>query len=297
MLRKHFWLYAIAVFILSFLSTNLNAQVTIAQISDPHIGLARAPQGADQLRKVVQMVNQRNPDVVVVTGDIGERPAAWQEARDILKNLRAKVYYIPGNHDVHSTDVDRYRKVFGDDYYKFTVKNVTVYAIDSQLFGNWDKFDAKQEPSMPPETKAEGDKEIQWLEDNAQAPSKSSKEGGKKGRGKENSPPAAGNVVIAMQHVPAERDHGFPNDPKPYWVVNDPYRQREEAALKKLGVKDILAGHWHDARVFDAGGFTWHVAPSTSWSPFNGKLGFAMHTIGSDGRVKTQFVFLDGSTQ
>ena len=282
-------------------SPYLHAQVIIAQLSDTHIGLARSPEGTDNLRKAVQMINQRNPDVVIVSGDIGERPSAWDQARDILKGLHAKVYYVPGNHDVHSNDVDRYRKAFGDDYYKFQVKYVTVYMLDSQLWGNWDKFDAHTEPPMPPETKAEGEKELSWLEGQGGGHEDHGKHKGKDKKDKDRDNRSAdrgeGGVVIAVQHVSPERDHGFPNDPKPYWTVNDPWRGREEDALKKLGVHDVLAGHWHIGKVFNAGGFTWHVAPATSWSPFNGKLGFAMHTISPDGKVKTEFVYLDGSTE
>lgn len=252
------------------------AQVKIAQISDSHIGLKRAPQGSEQLRRVVQMVNQQNPDIVVVSGDIGERPEAWDEARDILKGIKAKIYYIPGNHDVHADDVERYRKAFGEDYYKIQVKNVVIYALDSQLLGNWDQFDAKTEPPMPPETKAEGDKMLGWLESQ-----KADK----------------GTVVLAMQHVPAARAGGFPDDPKPYWTVNDPYRSRELKAFKKLGINDVLAGHWHKGVVFDSDGITWHVAPSTSWLPMGGKLGFAMHTISDKGQVTTKFIYLDGSEE
>src|SRR5207248_2171166 len=82
----------------------------IAQISDTHLGLARAPDAADNLRKVVNMVNQRHPDAVLVTGDIGETPEAWAEARGILQDLQAKsVFYIPGNHDVNAHNLERWR--------------------------------------------------------------------------------------------------------------------------------------------------------------------------------------------
>ena len=303
LLLSRLFLIVVLAFIL-FLP-RLHAQVTIAQLSDTHIGLARAPEAADNLRRAVQLINQRNPDVVIVSGDIGERPSAWDQARDILKGLHARVYYIPGNHDVHSNDVDRYRNAFGDDYYKFQVKYVTVYMLDSQLWGNWDNFDAHTEPPMPPETRSEGEKELSWLEGQAGPGDREDhgkhKEKDRKDKDRDRDERGTGRdeggVAIAVQHVPAERDHGFPNDPKPYWVVNDPWRGREEDALKKLGVHDVFAGHWHIGKVFNAGGFTWHVAPATSWSPFNGKLGFALHTISPDGKVRTQFVYLDGSTE
>jgi len=278
-----------------FLSPYLHAQVTIVQLSDPHIGLGRAPEASQNLSRAVQMINQRNPDAVIVSGDIGERPAAWDEARKILHGLNAKVYFVPGNHDVHSNDVDRYRQAFGDDYYKFTVKNVTVYALNSQLLGNWDNFDAHQEPPMPQQTHSEGEKMLGWLESQGGGPDHGKQKGKDKNdnRGGE---PGKG-VAIAVQHVPDERDGGFPNDPKPYWTVNGDFRKREEDIFRKLGINDVLAGHWHAGRVFNAGGFTWHVAPATSWSPFGAKLGFAVHTITPDGKVRTEFVYLDGSSE
>lgn len=286
-------------------SPYMHAQVTIVQISDAHIGLARAPEAAENLRRAVQMANQRNPDAVIVSGDIGERESAWEQAKDILKGLHAKVYYVPGNHDVHSDGPAKYRSEFGDDYYKFQVKYVTVYALDSQLLGNWDKFEAHTEPSMSSVTRTEGDKMLDWLasqekgggDHDRDRDKKDKKKKDKKDRDRDNDHDRDDRVAIAVQHVPDERDGGFPKDSKPYWTVNGEYKQREEQILKKLGVHDILVGHWHDARVFDAGGFRWHVAPATSWSTFGGKLGFAVHTITPDGHVNTEFVYLDGSTE
>jgi hypothetical protein len=102
-------------------------------------------------------------------------------------------------------------------------------------------------------------------------------------------------VVIGVQHIPVFQDGGFP-DPKPYWVVNDPYRSREMKALRQLGIKHMLVGHWHNGRIFERDGITWHVAPASSWLPWGGELGFAMHTISADGDVHTEFVGLSGAT-
>src|SRR4051812_27594946 len=73
--------------------------LVIAQLSDSHIGLGTAPEASANLRRAVDMINQRgNVDAVILTGDLGERPESWDEARDILKGLKAKVYFVPGNH-------------------------------------------------------------------------------------------------------------------------------------------------------------------------------------------------------
>ena len=45
------------------------AQITVAHISDTRLGLKHAPGAAANLRRVVEMVNQRHPDAVIVSGD------------------------------------------------------------------------------------------------------------------------------------------------------------------------------------------------------------------------------------
>jgi DNA repair exonuclease SbcCD nuclease subunit len=274
-------LFAAACFTFSIQSS---AQVTIAQISDTHIGDNHAPHAADNLRHAVEMINDRRPDAVILSGDIGENPKAWDEAKSILKKLKPPLYYVPGNHDVHSNDVDRYRKAFGKDYYDFEVKNVKFVVIDSQLLGNYDVYGAKDPAPLPSKTEEESQTMLAWL--TALHGNEKSEERLEEHRARE--------VVIGVQHIPVFHDGGFP-DPKPYWVVNDPYRSREMKALKQLGIKHMLVGHWHNGRVFDREGITWHVAPATSWLPWGGELGFAMHTISADGDVHTEFVGLPGA--
>ena len=152
----------IFIFLLVF-AVRANAQVVIAQISDTHLGEPSAPHAFDNLRRAVDMVNARHPDAVIVSGDIGENYDQWLIARGILKWLHAPVYYAPGNHDVHTNDVARYREVFGPDYYRFQVKGVTFVVIDSQLLGNFDNFDAQSPEPLPAATQAEGDKMLSWL--------------------------------------------------------------------------------------------------------------------------------------
>jgi DNA repair exonuclease SbcCD nuclease subunit len=272
------------VWVLCALATGLcvasSAQIKVAQLSDTHLGEKHAPHAADNLRLAVRMINERHPDAVILSGDIGENPKAWEEARSILKALKSPLYYVPGNHDVHSSDLDRYRAVFGKDYYTFHVKDVTFVAIDSELLGNYDKYEAKEPPPLSPEMEEESERMLQWL-------SRASDDDDQRGKHK--------HTIIGIQHIPVFRDGAFP-DPKPYWVISDPYRSKEMQVLHQLGIKDMLVGHWHNGRVFEHDGITWHVAPSTAWLPWGGELGFAMHTISPDGDVKTEFVTLPGAT-
>ena len=271
------------------------AQVTIAQISDTHLGESQAPHAAENLRRVVEMVNDRHPDAVVLSGDIGENPGEWQRARQILKGLHARLYYIPGNHDVHTNDVDRYRAVFGPDYYRFQVKGITFLVINSQLLGNFDEFGAQSPQPMPPATEAESEKMLAWLANQAEGHGADDHErGDRDDRNRGDGDDHGGRIVIGIQHIPLFRNGNLPPDSKPYWVINEPYRSRELHLLHKLGVKNMLVGHWHVGTVFQHEGITWHVAPSTSRPlPWSQGLGFAMHTISSDGEVRTEFVTLN----
>jgi 3',5'-cyclic AMP phosphodiesterase CpdA len=284
-----------------------NAQITIAQISDTHLGEEHSPHAFDNLRRAVDMVNARHPDAVIVSGDIGENYDQWLLARGILKWLHAPVYYAPGNHDVHTNDMEKYREVFGPDYYRFQVKGVTFLVIDSQLLGNFDQFDAQSPQPLPPQTEAESQKMLSWLS-HQQAGSNAGDRGKRhwwsrvsnrddRPRQRDNDDDGddrdarAGNIVIGIQHIPAFRGDNLPPDSKPYWVINEPYRSREMDLLHRLGVKHMLVGHWHVGNVFERDGITWHVAPSTSrLLPWSGQLGFAMHTISRDGDVRTEFV-------
>ncbi|HWG39997.1 MAG TPA: metallophosphoesterase [Candidatus Acidoferrales bacterium] len=281
------------------------AQVTIAQISDTHLGEPQAPHAFDNLRRTVDMVNARRPDAVIVSGDVGENYDQWLIARGILKWLHAPVYYAPGNHDVHTTDVQKYREVFGPDYYRFQVKGVTFLVIDSQLLGNFDHFDAQSPEPMPAQTEAESQKMLSWLSrqgSGGNAVNRSRRHWWNIGRQqnqdsndrRDNNGDAddrAGSIVIGIQHIPAARGEKMPPDPKPYWVINEPYRSRELTLLHQLGVRHMLVGHWHVANIFERDGITWHVAPSTSrLLPWSSPLGFAMHTISPNGDVKTEFV-------
>jgi 3',5'-cyclic AMP phosphodiesterase CpdA len=264
--------------------------LVVAQLSDTHLGLSRAPDAERNLQQAVEMIAARKPDLVIVSGDIGERSENWQRARQILSALDMPVLYLPGNHDTKSTNVERYRRQFGEDYYTMQFRHVTFVVLNSQLLGNYEKYEAKTTVPLPAEGQAEAEKMLAWLRKETQAMARARRN--QRGGGAEEK-----QVVIAVQHVPLSRAGDFPPDPRPYWISQEPWRSRAIAQLRELGVEHVLAGHWHRGMVFRADGMTHHVAPATSWLPLKGKLGFAMHEITRDGDVRTRFVYLDGSEE
>jgi predicted MPP superfamily phosphohydrolase len=78
------------------------AGVRIVHLSDFHLGLPSRGSGA--VARAVEWTARRDPDLVVVTGDLVSRPRAEERLRELLGRL-GRCYAVLGNHDVeHSRD-------------------------------------------------------------------------------------------------------------------------------------------------------------------------------------------------
>ena len=77
---------------------SFNKPVKIALIADLHIGLFSGDER--QLKKIVQKLNQEQPDLVVVAGDWTYEPEmSLVQELAVLKEIQAPVYSVNGNHD------------------------------------------------------------------------------------------------------------------------------------------------------------------------------------------------------
>ena len=257
--------------LLSFSRSSSAQLARLAQLSDLHIGLTSHPGSDERLKQAIDLIRPRRVDAVIVTGDVGDKfEQSWKMAKSLLASLNVPVYYVPGNHDDTAKTASRYTAVLGENYYTFQVKGIQFVALDSQLLGNFSDFQSSVPLEVGEEDKPAAERMLTWLD------------------GLHLNRP-----VIAVQHVPPDRPSPQTSpDEKPYWILHDPWRSRELEGLRKLGVRDILAGHWHQAAVYEADGFTIHVGPATSWSP-KSPLGFAVHSITPEGKVTTEFVYFE----
>ena len=257
--------------------------VVIAHLSDLHVGLRENPMthaGADptaQLTHAIEMINSRGVDAIIVTGDIGTDPSGWPQARELLKQARAPVYLVPGNHDVSHGDPAAFRAFWGRDYFTFRIRDVEFICLDSQLLGNYDHMNAPEPEPLPAEGAREAEKMLAWLAElkNERRP---------------------GRIRIAVQHVPMFAGGKAP-DAKVYWTAHEPWRSREIALLHQLGVRRVFAGHWHKPALVEQDGISEDVAPSVGFAGAAVPIGFTVHTIAPDGRVKSEVVALNGSSQ
>lgn len=87
--------------------------LVVAHLSDLHLEgkLDRA-----FFEHAIELVNQQQPDIIAVTGDIVERPECLDWLPRTLGRLRARhgVYFILGNHDLRWNGLDRIRAALID---------------------------------------------------------------------------------------------------------------------------------------------------------------------------------------
>jgi predicted MPP superfamily phosphohydrolase len=78
------------------------AGLRVAHLSDFHFGVPS--RGVRAVKRAVEWVGERSPELVVVTGDLVSRPRGEPLLRDVLERL-GSAYVVLGNHDVeHSRD-------------------------------------------------------------------------------------------------------------------------------------------------------------------------------------------------
>ncbi|XP_041376694.1 transmembrane protein with metallophosphoesterase domain-like [Gigantopelta aegis] len=82
--------------------------LTIVQLSDIHLG---PTVGRHKMQQIVDLVNQLNADILVLTGDLVDGSVArLKQAAEPLINIQAKhgKYFISGNHEYYTGDVDNW---------------------------------------------------------------------------------------------------------------------------------------------------------------------------------------------
>jgi len=87
---------------LQFTAKQLSSRQRVVQISDVHVG----SRSAGFLHKVVSQVNQHNPDMVVITGDLLDASTVTTEDLSALANLDCPAYMCIGNHERY-VDLDK----------------------------------------------------------------------------------------------------------------------------------------------------------------------------------------------
>ncbi len=106
--------------------------MVIAHISDLHCGsVYYMPSLAN---RVVNELNELDPDVVVVTGDLTDMgfKQEFKKARSLLDQIECeRILVLPGNHDARNVGEMHFQKYFGKRDSDHQAKGVRVLCMDS----------------------------------------------------------------------------------------------------------------------------------------------------------------------
>jgi len=213
---------------------------SFVQISDTHIGFKGQANGdpVATLQQVLDRVNALRPAPAFVlhTGDQthGQKPGAFDTLAEMLKGVRtARVFYVPGEHDVFLDGgkeyLGRYGKgtVGGRGWQSFDYKGTHFVGLVNVLTYKGEGMGAL------------GADQIEWLE-------------------KDLAPLASSTPIVVFAHVPLWSVY-----PQWGWVTED--AGRALAYLKRFGSVSVLNGHIHQVLTKVEGNVSFHTALSTAF--------------------------------
>ena len=104
----------------------------IAHISDLHV--SRADFDEEIFMKAAAEINQLNPDMIILTGDLTDN-GYYKEFEQVTKYLEvfeAPLFAVPGNHDARNLGYQTFEELIGERSWKLTLgDDLTVIGLDS----------------------------------------------------------------------------------------------------------------------------------------------------------------------
>ena len=104
----------------------------IAHISDLHV--SKSDFDEDVFMRAVDEINQINPDMIILTGDITDNGylKEYEQATKYLGMFEAPLFAVPGNHDARNLGYQTFEEIIGERSWKLTKDdNFTVIGLDS----------------------------------------------------------------------------------------------------------------------------------------------------------------------
>ena len=101
----------------------------IVQLSDIHVGSQFQPQ---VFEKVLEEVNQLNPDAIVITGDLTNEGLVkeYEKCKELISKFTAKkIITISGNHDYRNTGYLHFKKYFPFEAVNELSKDVVLVTV------------------------------------------------------------------------------------------------------------------------------------------------------------------------
>jgi Icc protein len=105
--------------------------VTIAHISDPHVGSPHFV--PNLLHRVIEEINELQPDAVICSGDLttdGYRQE-YQAWLSYAERIQAPLHTIPGNHDSRNVGYLHFEELIGARNWSVEVEGIRIVGVDS----------------------------------------------------------------------------------------------------------------------------------------------------------------------
>ena len=105
----------------------------------------------EEQSKLLKKINEQNPDIILMSGDIADDYMPHNGTIALLKGITEKYpcYYVTGNHEFWSNEVDSIKKIFRDynvivlegNSHIITIKNqeINIAGVDDTYIG-WENF-------------------------------------------------------------------------------------------------------------------------------------------------------------
>jgi 3',5'-cyclic-AMP phosphodiesterase len=106
--------------------------VFIVHLSDFHVGSVAFRE--DLLLQSIDTINDMDPDVAIVTGDLTENGyyLEMEQAAEYLKILKSPLMVVPGNHDARHVGDQCFREIIRDQYGNHQIiKEFKIIGLDS----------------------------------------------------------------------------------------------------------------------------------------------------------------------
>ena len=104
---------------LKFSHSKIKKNLNFVFLSDIHIG----SNSSKILKKIIPLINQYNPSFVLVGGDLIDSSSFKIQDLDEMKNIKAPIYFVTGNHEYYIEDSQKHLNNF---------KNQNIKILDNE---------------------------------------------------------------------------------------------------------------------------------------------------------------------
>jgi len=239
---------------------------TFVQMCDPQLGMGGYEADVARFKQAVKQINALKPDLVVICGDLVNKPDAksYADFNAIKAGFTVPCYCAPGNHDVANAPTPKtlrfYRASVGKDYYEFEHKGCAFVVANTSLW------------KAP--VAGESEQHDAWFKEALQKAARKHE------------------PIFVISHYPLFVKH--PGETNGYYNLPVEKRQELLELFERCGVVAHVAGHTHRTITNDFHGIQIVTSQTTSRNFDQQPFGFRIWRVAGTRPFRQEFVPLAG---